>query len=71
MTGAQSRSGIDLRVIKNEGEIISDRLMELHHALGQRAALGRNKNRRTRGALTISVALRLVQIQHCKVLMWL
>lgn len=35
MTGPQSWSGIHLRVIKKEGEIISDRLMELHHALGQ------------------------------------
>lgn len=32
--GAQSQSGINLKVIKIEGEIISDRLMELHHALG-------------------------------------
>lgn len=34
MTGAQSWSGINLTVIKYEGEIISDRLMELHHTLG-------------------------------------
>ena len=38
MTGAQSHSGINLRAIKNEGEIISDRLMELHHAQGQWAS---------------------------------
>lgn len=36
MTEAPSRSGINLIVIKNEWEIISDRLLELHHAKGQR-----------------------------------
>lgn len=29
---------LNLGVIKNEGEIISDKLMELHHALGQWAS---------------------------------
>lgn len=37
MSEAQRWSGINLRVIKNEEEISGDRLMELHHALGQRA----------------------------------
>lgn len=32
--GAQFCPGINLRVINIEGEIISDRLMELHHASG-------------------------------------
>lgn len=58
-------------VIKNEGEIVSDRLMELHHALGQWAAPKRHKNGRTRGKLMISIALGSVQIQHCKALIWL
>ena len=67
MTGAQSWSGINLCVIKNEGEIISDRLMELHHALGQRASPERNNNARTRGIPIISVILRLARIQHCEI----
>ncbi len=66
MTGPQSWSGINLRVIKNEGEIISDRLMELHHTLGQWASPKRNNNGRTRGTPVISVALGLVRIQHCE-----
>lgn len=38
MTEARFCSGSNLRVIKNKGEIISDRLMELHHALGQQVS---------------------------------
>lgn len=67
MTGAQSWSGINLGVVKNAGEIISDKLMELHHALAQWASPKRNNNGRTRGTPTISVALGLVQIQLCQV----
>lgn len=70
MTGAQPRSGINLRVIKNEGEIISDRLMELHHAQGQRASPTRNNNGRTRGTPTVSVALGLLGIQNLWSLEW-
>lgn len=43
MTGAPSWSGINLTVIKYEGEIISDRLMELHHTLGHYTFLGEPK----------------------------
>lgn len=60
--GAQSWTGIHLGVITSEGEIISDRLMELHHALGQWASPIRNNNERTRGTPMIYVAVELVLI---------
>lgn len=68
ITGDQLRSGINLRVIKNEGEIISDRLMELHHALGQWASPKRRHNGRTRGTPLVFGILELVLIQLYDVL---
>lgn len=68
MTGAQCWSGTNLRVIKYKGEIISDRLMELHHALGQWSSPKRHNNGGTRGTPVLSVVSGLVLIELCKVL---
>lgn len=68
MTGARSRSGINLRVIKKEGEIISDKLMELHHALGQRAPSPKRNNKGRARGTPISGAVGPLRIQRCQVL---
>lgn len=52
--GAQSQSGVNLRVIKTQKEIDGDSLMELHHALGQRVSHQRHDGR-TRGEWVLSV----------------